>query len=104
MVSEGGQARRIVVVLHDLPLGGTERIAVRLANRWAQLGREVTLFCGVREGPLAMLICPHVKAGEAAPPVRRGPGSRKRLRAALAAYLERRPTDLLFVPGNYQWP
>ena len=39
-------ARAICIVLHDLSGGGTERIAIRLANRWAQMGRRVRLICG----------------------------------------------------------
>jgi hypothetical protein len=91
-------------VLHDLPLGGSERIAVRLANRWAAMGRKVTLFCGSREGPLARLIDPEVQVVEAAPPIPRGRGSRKALGRAAAAYVTRQRPDILFVPGNYHWP
>ncbi|HWW24980.1 MAG TPA: hypothetical protein VNZ85_03680, partial [Caulobacter sp.] len=67
----GDGARTIVIVLHDLPLGGSERIAVRLANRWAAMGRKVTLFCGSRQGPLAPLIDAQVQVVEADPPLPR---------------------------------
>ncbi|MDR6531238.1 glycosyltransferase involved in cell wall biosynthesis [Caulobacter rhizosphaerae] len=100
----GDGARTIVIVLHDLPLGGSERIAVRLANRWAALGRKVTLFCGSREGPLAQLIDAEVQLVEADPPLPRGPGSRKALGRAAAAYVARSRPDILFAPGNYHWP
>ncbi|MBO9559236.1 MAG: glycosyltransferase [Caulobacter sp.] len=100
----GDNARTIAIVLHDLPLGGSERIAVRLANRWAALGRRVTLFCGSRQGPLAELIHAEVEVVEADPPIPRGKGSRKALGKAAAAFVAQRRPDILFVPGNYHWP
>lgn len=100
----GDKARTIAIVLHDLPLGGSERIAVRLANRWAALGREVTLFCGSRQGPLAQMIDAGVRVIEADPPIPRGPGSRKALGNAAAAYVAQHRPDILFAPGNYHWP
>lgn len=100
----GDNARTIAIVLHDLPLGGSERIAVRLANRWAALGRRVVLFCGTREGPLADLIQADVQVVEADPPIPRGRGSRKALGRATAAFVAQRRPDILFVPGNYHWP
>jgi glycosyltransferase involved in cell wall biosynthesis len=100
----GDNARTIAIVLHDLPLGGSERIAVRLANRWAALGRRVTLFCGSRQGPLAELIHADVEVVEAEPPIPRGKRSRKALGRATAAFVAQRRPDILFVPGNYHWP
>ena len=100
----GDNARTIAIVLHDLPLGGSERIAVRLANRWAALGRTVTLFCGSRQGPLADLIHADVEVVEADPPIPRGRGSRKALGKATATYVAQHRPDILFVPGNYHWP
>lgn len=100
----GDNARTIAIVLHDLPLGGSERIAVRLANRWVALGRRVTLFCGSRHGPLADLIHGDVEVVEADPPIPRGRGSRKALGQATAAFVAQRKPDILFVPGNYHWP
>lgn len=98
------QARRITVVLHDLPLGGGERIAIRLANQWAAAGRQVTLLVGARQGPLEALIAPDVAVVECDPPIPRGKGSRRALGAATAAHLKANPADILFVPGNYHWP
>ena len=97
------RARDIVIVLHDLGLGGTERTAIRLARRWAEAGRRVTLFCGSREGPLASMVDKRVEVVECDPPIVRGRGSRRRLGKATAAFLAARPADLLFVPGNYHW-
>ena len=97
-------ARAITVVLHDLPLGGGERIAIRLANQWAAAGRRVTILVGARQGPLEALIAPDVAVVECDPPIPRGKGSRRALGAATAAYLKAHPSDILFVPGNYHWP
>jgi glycosyltransferase involved in cell wall biosynthesis len=96
-------ARRILFVLHDLPLGGTERIALRLANRWAAMGREVTLFCGHAEGPLKPMVGAGVDLVECDPPIPRGRGSRRRLGKALAAFVAQGDFDLLFIPGNFHW-
>jgi glycosyltransferase involved in cell wall biosynthesis len=104
MPAVNDQARSITVVLHDLPLGGGERIAIRLANRWAAAGRQVTILVGARQGPLGALIDPAVLVVECDPPIPRGKGSRRALGAAAAAHLSRHPADILFVPGNYHWP
>lgn len=103
-VLDAAAARRIVIVLHDLGLGGTERIAIRLANHWAGSGRRVTLLCGTREGPLAPLIDADVEVVECDPPIVRSRGSRRRLGQATAAFVATRRVDVLFVPGNYHWP
>jgi glycosyltransferase involved in cell wall biosynthesis len=97
-------ADTIVIVLHDFPLGGTERIAIRLANRWAGLGRRVTIFAGCLAGPLRALVDPQVEIVEAAPPIPRGFRSRARLGLALRRFLEARRFDILYVPGNFHWP
>lgn len=97
-------AGMIAVVLHDLPLGGTERIAIRLANRWAAAGRNVILFCGSKQGPLAGMIDRGVEVVECDPPIPRGPGSRRRLGEATAEFIAALGPDILFVPGNFHWP
>src|SRR5437762_14355687 len=94
-------ARSILVVLHDLPLGGTERIAIRLANRWAKAGRKVTLLCGSRSGPLAGMIDEAVEVVECHPAIPRGPGSRRALGREVASWIRRHRPDVLFVPGNF---
>ena len=64
-------AEKIMIVMHDLPLGGTERIAVRLANRWAGLGRQVTIFCGDASGPTRALLDDSVEVVETRPAIPR---------------------------------
>lgn len=107
----GGAARRpgdsgpsVGLVLHDFSGGGSERIAIRLANRWAAAGRRVTMVVGSAEGPLAALVSPQVAVLAPQPAVARGPGSRRRLgRAAAEAFAGSAP-DVLFIPGNFHWP
>ena len=92
------------LVLHDFSAEGSERIAIRLANRWAASGRRVTIVCGSAEGPLRALVGPDVAVLEPRPAIPRAPGSRRRLgRAAADAFAVAAP-DVLFVPGNDQWP
>lgn len=93
----------ILVVLHDLPLGGTERVALRLADAWAAAGCHVTLLCGAATGAQAGLVPDSIDLVECDPPIPRGLGSRKRLGQAVAKHLQEHPADLLFVPGNFHW-
>jgi glycosyltransferase involved in cell wall biosynthesis len=98
------ERQTIGVVLHDFALGGTERIAVRLANQWAADGADVTLLVGSREGPLAALLDPRIRLASPAWPVRRARGSQKALAAAAVRYFSERRVQACFVPGNYHWP
>lgn len=97
------QRLRITLVLHDLPLGGTERVALRLAGAWAAAGHDVTLVCGLAAGAQAGLVPDTVTLVECDPPIPRGPGSRARLGQAVARHLRQRPADVLFIPGNFHW-
>jgi glycosyltransferase involved in cell wall biosynthesis len=98
-----GRASSIGIVLHDFSLGGTERIAVRLANEWAASGRNVTIVCGTEDGPLRPLISPRVKLVALNPVIDRGFGSRRKLGRAAAAVFARDVVDLVFIPGNFHW-
>jgi glycosyltransferase involved in cell wall biosynthesis len=97
-------AGKIAVVFHDFPLGGSERIAIRLMNTWAKAGRHVTAFCGAMRGPLAGMIGGNIEVVSCTPEIPRGGGSRRRLGNALAAFLDRGRPDALFIPGNFHWP
>jgi len=104
-LAPAGPARQTIgVVLHDFALGGTERIAVRLANQWVAEGADVTLLVGSREGPLAVLLDPRIRLASPAEPVRRTRGSQKTLAAAAVRYFSERRVQTCFVPGNYHWP
>jgi glycosyltransferase involved in cell wall biosynthesis len=94
---------RILVVLHDLPLGGTERVALRLSEAWVQAGHQVTLLCGAASGAQAALVSKAVELAECDPPIPRGFGSRLRLGRAVVKHLRHHPVDVLFVPGNFHW-
>jgi glycosyltransferase involved in cell wall biosynthesis len=100
----GQKAGQIGVIFHDFPLGGSERIAIRLMNKWADCGRNVVAICGAVKGPLASLIGPNVEVVECAPAIPRAVGSRRRFGRALRGFLQSRPVNVLFCPGNYHWP
>lgn len=93
----------ILIVVHDFALGGTERIAVRLANAWAARGRRVTIFCGAATGPLRALVSDRVVVAAANPPVPRARDTRRALGRAARAYLAGAPHGVTFAPGNYHW-
>ncbi|MDH7638072.1 glycosyltransferase [Sphingomonas oryzagri] len=95
--------RSIGIVLHDFPLGGTERIALRLAHAWIERGVAVTIFVGEDRGPLRALVPTGARLVLAEPPIPRGRGSRKRLGTAAAVFFTHNPVDGLFVPGNFHW-
>ncbi|MDB5422953.1 MAG: hypothetical protein JWQ29_369 [Phenylobacterium sp.] len=100
----GDSGPSVGLVLHDFSSGGTERVAIRLANRWAASGRRVTIVCGSAEGPLKTMVSPDVAVLEPSPAIRRAPGSRQRLGEAAADAFAISAPDVLFVPGNYHWP
>ncbi len=93
----------IGIVMHDFPLGGTERIALRLARAWTAMGVAVTIFCGADRGPLKAMVPEGARLVHARPTIPRAPGSRQRVGKAAARYFAREPVDALFVPGNFHW-
>jgi len=97
-------APSILIVLHDFALGGTERVAVRLAAAWAERGAAVTIFAGADTGPLRALAGDRVEIILAEPPIPRGRGSRTRLARAARALVAWRAFDGVFIPGNFHWP
>lgn len=94
-------APHIAIVLHDFSTGGSERIAIRLANSWASLGREVTLYCGTEQGALRALVSSRVRVKSCEPQIVRGPFSRYRLGQRLVPALRRDRPDIVFAPGNF---
>lgn len=95
---------RIAIALHDFSLGGTERIAIRLANQWAAAGAEVLILAGSEQGAIRGLLNEHVGLVVAKPPIARAPRSVARLGRWVRSQLGQASVDLLFVPGNYHWP
>lgn len=91
----------ILVVIHDFQPGGAERIAVRLASRWASQGEQVSLVCGNPSGALKSLLGEDVRLLIPDIPIKRS----KRSRIAVAAFAARMArsvaADVIFLPGNF---
>lgn len=96
-------AAHILIVLHDFSTGGSERIAIRLANRWARLGRRVTILSGAADGPARALVAGNVAVRAIQPEIRRGLLSRVVLGVVMAAHVRGLAPDILFVPGNFHF-
>ena len=94
-------AQRILICLHDLHRGGTERIALGLAASWKEAGRDVTILCGSLEGGLREMLDSRVKVEQLDPPVRRGFFSRIRLGRAMGRRVPALKPDVIFLPGNF---
>jgi glycosyltransferase involved in cell wall biosynthesis len=99
--TDAGAARRILIVLHDFAGGGTERVAIRLANQWTRMGRTVRIFCGCEAGPLRQMVDPDIMVEVADPALPRAPLSRVRLGLALVGAARRFQPDAVFGPGNF---
>lgn len=94
-------ARHIALVVHDFSTGGSERIAIRLANRWVASGRRVTILCGTEQGALRTLVDPHIPVEACIPETVRSPWSRIQLGWRLAKMVRRHQPDVVFAPGNF---
>lgn len=91
----------ILIAMHDFHAGGTERVALMLAQEWAKAGADVTILCGDEGGGLRALAAPPIKVMALNPPVPRGPVSRLLLSQAVAS-VRLRP-DVIFLPGNFHF-
>lgn len=98
-----GKAQHILICFHDFNRGGTERIALNMARRWCDLGRQVTLLCGARRGGMEESVDPRIKVLELDPPLPRSATSRLRLGRRFAPYVERLAPDVIFLPGNFHF-
>lgn len=94
-------ADHIALVLHDFSTGGSERIAIRLANRWADSGRRVTLLCGTEQGAARTLVSPAVHVEMCQPETVRSPWSRLQLGWRLTKQVRAHAPDIVFSPGNF---
>ena len=97
-------AQSICILMHDFSAGGTERIAIRLGNRWAASGRTVTIVCGSSAGVLRELVDRAVTVIELAPALVRGLRSRHRLGVRMAPIVAQLHPDIVFIPGNFHIP
>ncbi len=95
------KAGHIAVILHDFATGGSERIAIRLANRWAQEGRRVTIICGTERGAARALVGPGVEVAQCSPETVRSPWSRMQLGWRMARLVRQYRPDIVFSPGNF---
>ncbi|WP_025885706.1 glycosyltransferase [Asaia prunellae] len=97
--------RSVAIVLRDFRLGGSERVAIGLANYWASRQIHVTLVVGCAEGPLKALVQPGIDVIDLA--LNSGLGD-TRLVWALAlrarAILRQGQVEACYVPGNSHWP
>lgn len=98
------RAQRIVILLDDFRAGGVERVAISLANAWRRGGRDVTLLCGVDDGPLRQRVAPGVTVVPLRRPIPYSSVSAIRLGWAYARALNRLPTEVVFAPGNSHLP
>lgn len=101
MIGMPARANHILIILHDFSTGGTERVAIRMANRWAQAGRRVTILCGTHDGAVRALVDRAIDVVAVKPEIGRGLLSRWRLASAFAPLVRTLKPDLIFVPGNF---
>jgi glycosyltransferase involved in cell wall biosynthesis len=94
-------AHHIALVLHDFSTGGSERIAIRLANAWHASGRNVSIFCGTQQGPVRNLVAPGIHVEACTPETTRNPWSRFLLGVRLTALVRQHRPDIIFSPGNF---
>lgn len=94
-------ASRIGLVIERFSTGGSERVALTLANRWAAAGRDVTIYCAQEEGPVRCLVDPRVAVVAVTSGV---PPSRRAFGRAVARHIGRSMPDVLVGPGNYHIP
>lgn len=100
-ITHGVIAQRIAVILHDFSTGGSERIAIRLANRWVEMGRRVTIVCGTQIGAARALVSPGVAVKTCTPETQRSPWSRMQLGWRMARIIRAEAPDIVFSPGNF---
>ncbi|WP_343046797.1 glycosyltransferase [Sphingomonas chungangi] len=96
-------AARIAIVFQDFAAGGTERIMIRLANRWAR-SREVMILCGSEQGPARSLVSPDVAVIEVSPAVPRSITSRWKMGRRMQPLLQGWRPDVIVGPGNHVLP
>ncbi|MBV8971471.1 MAG: glycosyltransferase [Sphingomonadaceae bacterium] len=103
MDAHDGRAAHIALVLHDFSGGGSERIAIRLAQRWQAAGRRVTLVAGTEAG-VARPLAEGLPIVEFRRDLTRSIPDRLRFGRAAAAMLARIAPDVVVSPGNWHVP
>ncbi|MFA6117384.1 MAG: glycosyltransferase [Sphingomonas sp.] len=98
MLTPPPEAASILAYAQTLKGGGVERVLLRLARNWADLGRRVTLVIGDTSGPLAAELPANVPASVDVRVL--GDPSYSGLRA-VAGIVRTVAPDLIFCPGNH---
>jgi len=98
-----GRATHIALVLHDFSGGGSERIAIRLAQRWAAAGRRVTVVAGTETG-VARPLADGLAVVAFYRDLTRGIPDRLRFGVAAARIIARLAPDVVVSPGNWHVP
>lgn len=93
----------IGIVIHDFRFGGSERIAIRLANYWAGHGYAVTVFCASTKGEMRGLLNASVVVACTSPSLSRHFGSMYQFARRARGYFAAHPVDFCYIPGNYHW-
>ncbi|HET7714135.1 MAG TPA: glycosyltransferase [Bauldia sp.] len=95
--------QRLGILLHDFSLGGTERIALRLAGEWTRRGREVSIFCGDPQGALRAGVPEGIRVISPLKPIARAWTSRRQLGVWAGAACRSAEIEGLFIPGNFHF-
>lgn len=103
MTSIDGRAAHIALVLHDFSGGGSERIAIRLAQRWAAAGRRVTIIAGTEAG-VARPLADGLPVVEFRRTLTRSIPDRLRFGYAAAGMIAALAPDVVVSPGNWHVP
>ncbi len=103
MPHDDAHAGHIALVLHDFSGGGSERIAIRLAGRWAAAGRRVTIVAGTEAG-VARPLAEGLAIVEFRRDLTRSIPDRLRFGRAAAAMLAALAPDVVVSPGNWHVP
>lgn len=103
MTSDDGRAVHIALVLHDFSGGGSERIAIRLAQRWAAAGRRVTIVAGTEAG-VARALAEGLPVVEFRRALTRSIPDRLRFGYAAAGMIAALAPDVVVSPGNWHVP
>jgi glycosyltransferase involved in cell wall biosynthesis len=91
----------IGILLHDWSLGGTERVAIRLANAWSRRGCRVVVYVGDAAGMQREMVDPAVGIEVADPPIRRSLASRQQLGRWFGRRCVTDGVEVAFLPGNF---
>ena len=102
-VSRSHQEGAIGILLNDFQLGGCERVAIRLANAWADMGIHVILYVADDNGCLRTEVSAGVDVRCADPPIPASPLQSLRLGWWAGRRMRADGVTRCFLPGNSQF-